>query len=232
MAKRFSDTDKWKKPFIRSLQAPYKLFWLYILDDCDHAGIWQVDMEIANIKLGESLTIETALSQFGDKIKVFDNGEKWFIKDFIDFQYGELNPKNRVHESVLSILKKYKLCYDFKPLTSPLQGAKDKDKEKDKDKDIYLKEENFEKNDYFIVNGKIEKGNVVDWYLQNHQPNYEALLMQLSLSSQDEKIKQELRKYFINGFSFNDYKHIANSFKKHIIEHQKELSPKKLKMVY
>ena len=108
MAKRFSDTDKWKKPFIRSLQAPYKLFWLYILDDCDHAGIWQVDMEIANIKLGESLTIETALSQFGDKIKVFDNGEKWFIKDFIDFQYGELNPKNRVHESVLSILKKYK----------------------------------------------------------------------------------------------------------------------------
>ena len=94
------------------------------------------------------------------------------------------------------------------------------------------KEENFEKNDYFIVNGKIEKGNVVDWYLQNHQPNYEALLMQLSLSSQDEKIKQELRKYFINGFSFNDYKHIANSFKKHIIEHQKELSPKKLKMVY
>jgi len=128
MAKRFSDTDKWKKPFIRSLQAPYKLFWLYILDDCDHAGIWQVDMEIANIKIGETLNTETALSQFGDKITVFDNGEKWFIKDFIDFQYGELNPKNRVHESVINILNKYKI----KPLTSPLQDAMDKDKDKDK----------------------------------------------------------------------------------------------------
>ncbi len=94
---------------------------------------------------------------------------------------------------------------------------------------VSVKEINY---DYFIVNGKIEKGNVVDWYLQNHQPNYEALLMQLSLSSHDEKIKQELKKYFINGFSFNDYKHIANSFKKHIIEHQKELLPKKPKMVY
>ena len=88
MAKRFSDTDKWKKPFIRSLQAPYKLLWLYILDDCDHAGVWQVDMEIANIKIGENLNTETALKQFGDKMTVFDSGEKWFIKEFIDFHYG------------------------------------------------------------------------------------------------------------------------------------------------
>jgi hypothetical protein len=137
MAKRFSDTDKWKKPFIRSLQAPYKLLWLYILDDCDHAGVWQVDMEIANIKIGENLNTETALKQFGDKITVFDSGEKWFIKDFIDFQYGELNPKNRVHESVLSILKKYNLILEIKHLTSPLQGAKDKDKDKDKDNSNY-----------------------------------------------------------------------------------------------
>lgn len=80
-------------------------------------------------------------------------------------------------------------------------------------------------NDYFLVNGKIEKGNVVDWYLKNHQPNFEALLMQLQLSNNVEEIKILLKNYFINGFSFNDYKHIQNSFKKHIIE----LKPKFIK---
>ena len=29
--------------------------------------------------------------------------------DFIDFQYGELNPENRAHKSVLDLLEKYKL---------------------------------------------------------------------------------------------------------------------------
>jgi hypothetical protein len=87
-------------------------------------------------------------------------------------------------------------------------------------------------NDYFLVNGKIEKGNVVDWYLKNHQPNYEAILMQLQLSKFDLQIKEKLREYFINGFSFNDYKHIANSFKKHISENQKIFIPQKIKRVF
>ena len=124
MAKRLSDTDKWKKPFIRSLETPYKLLWFYILDDCDHAGIWQVDMEVACLRIGENLNINDAIMQFSDKISVIDNGTKWFIRDFIDFQYGDLNPKNRVHESVLRILSKYNLLQEIKPLTSPYMGLR------------------------------------------------------------------------------------------------------------
>jgi len=45
-----------------------------------------------------------------------------------------LNPENRAHNSVLKILERYNLS-EIKPLTSPLQGAKDKDKDKDKDKE-------------------------------------------------------------------------------------------------
>jgi len=135
MAKRFSDTDKWKKPFIRSLEAPYKLLWFYILDDCDHAGIWHVDFDVVTIRIGIDVNANDAIKVFGDKIKVLDNGNKWFIKDFIDFQYGtELNPKNKVHASAIDILKKNNV-YDFKGLPSPLDEAKDKDKYKDKDKD-------------------------------------------------------------------------------------------------
>ena len=73
MAKRFTDTEKWKKPFIRGLQGAYKLLWLYICDDCDHAGIWQVDLDVAQIRIGEKINIEEAIKSFGDKIVIFDN---------------------------------------------------------------------------------------------------------------------------------------------------------------
>ena len=141
MAKRFTDTNKYKKPFIRSLEAPYKLLWDYLYHDCDHAGIWIVDFDIAQIYIGKDAPVnETdALECFNSvevKIIEFDNGNKWFIPSFIEFQYGELNELNRAHKSVLSLLKKYGLLEkENKALISPFQGAKDKAKDKDKDKD-------------------------------------------------------------------------------------------------
>jgi len=138
MAKRFTDTDKWKKPFIRGLEAPYKLLWFYILDDCDHAGIWIVDLEIASIRCGHTFNEKDILKIFNGQVDVVRKGELWFIRDFIDFQYGTLNPENRAHKSVLDRLKKYKI----KPLISPLQGAKDKDKDTDIDKE--KRKEQFE----------------------------------------------------------------------------------------
>lgn len=160
MAKRFTDSEKWKKPFIRSMKAPYKLLWLYILDECDHAGIWQVDLEVAQIKIGEKLTLDLALQYLGAKILQIEGGEKWFIYDFIDFQYGALNPDNRAHNSVINILNKYQIDYKNKPLISPLQGAMDKDKDKDMVKDMdkdkeeakksKLKEHPFSDSEFFV----------------------------------------------------------------------------------
>jgi len=150
MAKRFTDTEKWKKPFIRGLQGPYKLLWLYICDDCDHAGIWQVDLDVAQIRIGEQLDYYKAIEYFGDKVIIFDNGNKWFIPSFIEFQYPSgLNPENRAHNSILILLEKYKLLIsENKPLTRPLQGCKDMDKdmdmdmEKDKDKELQKNKKN------------------------------------------------------------------------------------------
>ncbi len=133
MAKRFTDTDKWKKRFIRNLDINYKVLWLYILDDCNHAGIWDVDIDVAQIRTGCTFDIKEAIKIFGDKINVFDNKDKWFIPDFIEFQYGTLNPKNRVHESVLSLLDKYKNKGLIRGLLDPKDKDKDKDKKEDKD---------------------------------------------------------------------------------------------------
>lgn len=138
MSKRFTDTEKWKKPFIRNLSAPYKLLWLYICDDCDHSGIWQVDIDVAKIRIGEDINEQDAIKFFEDKIIKIDNGNKWFIPSFIDFQYPSgLNPDNKAHGGIIKMLIKYKLIDDqLKPLGSPLQGDKDmvKDKVMDKDK--------------------------------------------------------------------------------------------------
>jgi len=139
MGKRFTDTNKYKKPFIRGLQGAYKLLWDYLYHDCDHAGIWIVDFDIAQVYLGADMPVNRAdaLKYFNKdekRIIEIDNGSKWFIAPFIEFQYGELNEQNRAHNSVIQILKKYKL-YKNKPLASPFKGAMDMDKDKDKDKD-------------------------------------------------------------------------------------------------
>ena len=131
MAKRFTDTNKWKKTWFRQLSPIHKCFWLYLCDNCDHAGIWEVDFELAAIFIKSELDVDGIKKEFGKQFEEIDGGKKWFIKDFIDFQYGELNPDNRAHNSVLQVLNRYGA---YKGLTRPMEGRKDKDKDKDKDR--------------------------------------------------------------------------------------------------
>jgi hypothetical protein len=133
MAKRLTDTDKWKKPFIKELPVEYKLFWLYILDDCDHAGVWQVDVEVAEIRLGTKLSIQKAQGYFKKNIVVLDSGTKWFIPDFISFQYGAFNEENKMFKSIMPILNKYNLIPHLSPIYPPIVYVKDKVMVKDKE---------------------------------------------------------------------------------------------------
>lgn len=131
MAKRLTDTEKWKKGFVRSLSPENKLLWIYLIDNCDHAGIWEYYPDMAELQIGWKYDWELVVKTFSDKIIIVE--DKWFIPSFIQFQYGELNPKNRAHLSVINRLKSLSLFSDDKglnkPLTSPLQGDKDKDKD-------------------------------------------------------------------------------------------------------
>lgn len=147
MAKRFTDTNKYKKPFIRGLQGAYKLLWDYLYHECDHAGIWIVDFEIAQLYIGKDMPVNSkdALKYFNTdekRIVEVDKGSRWFIPSFISFQYGELNELNRAHGSVIAILKKYNL-YKNKPLTRPLQGAMDMDKDMELVKEMDIAPEYF-----------------------------------------------------------------------------------------
>jgi hypothetical protein len=137
MAKRFIDTDLFRKPFMRSLEAPYKALWIYLLCECDHAGIWVVELDVAQIRMGLKLDPDKVIEKMAGAVVSIDGGSKWYLPDFVNFQYGTLNPANRVHQSVLDRLQRYGIDpagpIQNKPLASPLQGAKDKDKDKDMD---------------------------------------------------------------------------------------------------
>jgi len=134
MAKRFTATEKWDDPFFLDLPNKYKLFWIFMLDKCDHAGIFQVSQRAITFHLDADMTVEELRKTFASRIHII-NEHKWFIPKFIEFQYGELKDTNNAHLSVIRLLKKQGL---YKPLISSSRGAMDK--EQDKDKDKYKKE--------------------------------------------------------------------------------------------
>jgi hypothetical protein len=198
MAKRFTDTEKWKKPFIRSLKAPYKLLWLYICDDCDHSGIWQVDLEVAEIRIGEKLDHKKALQYFAEKIIPLDKDTKWFIPSFIEFQYPSgLSENNKAHTGIIKSLEKYKHEIDnFKPLESPLQGDKvmvmDKVMDKDKVKVmVMLPFESEEFSNYWTMWKDFKKKQFKFTYA-TPQSEQAALKDLVKLSNGDEQIALQI----------------------------------------
>lgn len=129
MPKRFTATEKWLDPWFCGLAIIDRLFWIYLLDNCDHSGIWQVNKLLVETYFpGYFVEAQT----FGDRVRVL-NPQKWLITKFVDFQYGTLNPANRAHASVLQRLKKEGA---YKGLTRSLLAPKDKDKDKDKEKKL------------------------------------------------------------------------------------------------
>lgn len=139
MSKRFLETTIWtQNKWFRKLSPKYKLFWIYLICNCDSVGVWEEDFELASFIIGEDYDKESTTESLGDKIK-WINGKKLWIIDFCNFQYGVLNEENtanKPHQSYISLLKKHSLWIDY---TKTIQ--RDKDKEKDKDIDIDKEEE-------------------------------------------------------------------------------------------
>lgn len=138
MAKRFTIIEKWQDKWFSNLPIKFKILWLYILDTCDHAGIWESNLKLAGYFIGENYEEEDALSHLGQKIKVLSDS-KWFVKKFIHHQYNcsieGLNPENNAHIGVLKKLSQYNIEGASKGLASGSIATKDKDKDKVKDKD-------------------------------------------------------------------------------------------------
>lgn len=139
MAKRFIDTEVWKKAWFRSLSPKMKCAWIFLCTNCDHAGVWEVDLETMTHFIGQRISLAEIFDEF--KVVAFGD-DKLFIPGFIAFQYGELDDDCRPHLSVVKRLKSLGLWDDStnsyltvsKQLAKGYLTLQDKDKDKDQDK--------------------------------------------------------------------------------------------------
>jgi hypothetical protein len=130
--KRFTETTKWNDPWFMDLPVKYKTFWSYICDQCDCAGFWEPNFRLALTHIGEPLEPAEVLRVFAGRIVQLGDGKFW-IKGFIEFQYGTLSPDCKQHQNVLNRLKAMKLEPTlWIPFAKGIQRVQEKEKEKDK----------------------------------------------------------------------------------------------------
>jgi len=148
MGKRFTEISKWtNNTWYRNLPPLYKLFWNYLCDMCDNVGVWYEDIAQASFHIGEEIDKDKALKLFNGRVILFPNKKddeiKWFLKEFCDFQYGELkeDTTNKAHISYINTLKKHGLWKGHTGgINVPQEKEKDTEKEKDKVKEKEKKE--------------------------------------------------------------------------------------------
>lgn len=142
--KRLTDAEKWRDPWFRRLPIMVKIFWNYICDTCDDAGVWVVDADRYEFEAGEKVDLELQRQHLGDRIRVIDGGRKWAITKFLAFQYPRgLSPDARPHIAVLRLVEHHGIIDLLNPLGKSANSmhtvrtvprtVQDKDKDKDKD---------------------------------------------------------------------------------------------------
>jgi hypothetical protein len=134
MAKRLTDTGKWKDDWYLSLSNDYKIIWQWLLDNCDHAGVCKRSLKLMNLMCSTDVSEEEMIQKMEGRVLVVDN--VWFIPKFLKFQYPTLQSQKPVIVSVVNELVKRNL-----EKLIPESFGNDyliiKDKSKDKDKDKY-----------------------------------------------------------------------------------------------
>jgi len=151
MAKRLKDSNKWNDNWFNDLPADIKLVWLYILDTCDHAGVYKVSFKSIRFYTGTEKSESQILEYLKERIYIAD-GDKWFIPKFITFQYKNFFTSNtpaiksarellishniiKPNDNSLPIVNK-QLSNDSVTLIQPLSNAYIRTKDMDMVKDI------------------------------------------------------------------------------------------------
>ena len=173
MAKRLTDTTKWNDSWFTELPMDMKLVWIYILDTCDHAGVYKVNLRLLKFQTGTERT-DTEIIEYL-KERIYIKADKWFIPKFIMFQYKnffisktpaiisakELLISHNIiqpNDNVLPIITK-ELDNPYTTLNKGLDNdcIRTKDKDKDKIQDIIKdKEQEEDMNEYINYVAEIE----------------------------------------------------------------------------
>ena len=211
MAKRFTDTEKWKDEWYLSLSNDNRIIWQYLLDNCSIAGIMKKNFKLLNFCCNVNVGEKELLEIFDGRL--IDCGDFYFIPKFLIFQYPNgldsnkpavISVKNEL--KIKGLLKNYYRMIN-KPLHNDYQIIKDKDKDidkdKDTDKDIKAEFENFW-NLYDKKRGDKEKI-LVKW-LKLSDEDKKAIFEYIPKYKQSQPDKQYRKdpSTFLNNKSWND----------------------------
>lgn len=108
MAKRFIDTKMFEDEWICSLSKDAKLFFIYYITTCDHAGILKLNRKLCEFQTGLK-NLDLIINELGESLINVKDGV-YFMPRFIKFQYPNF-PKSTVkqQDSALKILIFYNL---------------------------------------------------------------------------------------------------------------------------
>lgn len=139
MSKRLTDSEKWQDPWFAELPQEDKLLWLYLLDACDHAGVWKVNVRFLNFSLGSTYTLETITKALGSRVYRISS-EYLLIEKYLQFQHPKgLSDTNKPQKAAMDILLKHNvLDRVIEGYSKGYHTPQDKDKDKDKDTDKEL----------------------------------------------------------------------------------------------
>jgi len=135
MPKRFTPTEQWDKEWFMRLTPEQKCLWKYINDKCDQAGVWSVNRALAEAQIGARFDWDTVPALFDGRLEVI-SGSKWWLPDFVRFQYGELSRECRAHKPVFDTLQRHGLLDRVLiPYQYPTNNLKEKELEEELEKD-------------------------------------------------------------------------------------------------
>ena len=109
MAYRFSDTLKWQDEWFVDLSSIEKLLFLYLYDNCDIAGFFELSYRKISFDLGcKEAEVKGALKGLNKGVFLSDDGKCLLVKNFIKHQKNlPLNPENKAHIGILKRVSLY-----------------------------------------------------------------------------------------------------------------------------
>jgi len=138
MSKRFIDTCLFDDPWFMDLSKDGKIFFIYYITKCDHAGILTLNEKLCKFHTGIK-DIDSIVKEFGNRIQSV-NSHYLFMRKFVEFQYPRgLSDTVSAQRGVIAILNKFGLWDSenlrvMEQLGNSYLTVQDKDKDIDKDK--------------------------------------------------------------------------------------------------
>lgn len=114
-----------------------KLLIRLLFEKADPAGVWSPNWTLASQYIGVEI-LPSDMNEISSRVDRLENG-KYYVLDFIEFQYGTLSENCKPHTRIIALLKKHgiyeRVLVGYTKGTDTLED-KDKDKEEEEDKDF------------------------------------------------------------------------------------------------